>query len=193
MKAFLRKVGVLIMYSALLGVVFGSDYIQLSWAAEWVPIFYSILLILGFFLIWNHQNTIDMAKASLHEYRIEARGFWFILKTQPLWFSALIVPYMFLWRIPVATVLGTIALIIAMLAISVRWLYGVIAPQIQSTWVPKQDDYTRAVRVYYAKRESEYEARKGRAERKAAKKARKTGGKKDNVTKIDKHMRKTNR
>ena len=192
MKILVIKMGVLIMYSTFLGAIFSSEFIGLSQSPT-AFLLYLTLLTLGFFLIWNHQNTIDMARATLHDYRIEARAFWFVLKTQPLWFSALIVPYIFLWRVPVASILGTIALLIAMLAISVHWCYELIAPQIQSAWVPNQDDYTRAVRVYYAKRETEYELRKGRAERKADKKARKTGGKKNDVTKIDKHMRKTDR
>lgn len=191
----LPRIGLVVIYAITFGMIFNLETVLISeptWVLTWGALINIGFFIVGLYLVWDCENTIEMIKATAHDFKVEARGFWFVLKTQPIWFSFIITPYIVLWRIPVGLVLGTIALIIALFAIAVRTFYELIAPQIQSTWVPDSESYTRAVRVYYAKCETEFELRKGRAERKAAKKARKTGEKgKSNVTKIDKHSKKT--
>lgn len=123
-------------------------------------------LIVSWFLVWDYKNTIQMIKATGHEFRIEARGFWFIIKTQPLWFSFIATIYMIGWRIPVSLVLGIIALNIALLAIAIRTFYEFIAPQIQAPWVPDSDAYVKSVTAYYKKCEAEYEISRAKAEKK---------------------------
>lgn len=151
MTVFIIKLYIFIVYAFVLGLFLNSEFLKSSWAAGWLGPFDLLMLIVGLFLIWDHKNSIEIVRATLHDFRIEARGFWFILKTQSVWFSFVAIAYMFLWRVPVAFVLGTIALIIALIAIAVRTFYECIAPQIQSTWVPDPESYIKAVEAYYVK------------------------------------------
>lgn len=106
-----------------------------------------------------------MIKYMLIEMKGEARQVYFMLLSQPGWFSVPVLLYALFWRTTVGLVLHSVGLAIALIAILAQGIAKKLAPKVPGYLMPEPEAFILEANAYTDKLQYEYDARQTKIEK----------------------------
>ena len=108
---------------------------------------------------------IDMLKYTFVELKGEVRQVYFILLTQPGWFSVLVLLYSVFWRPTVGFLVHSVSLAVAVMAIFINQIAEMVAPKIPGHWLPDPEAFIMEANAFIDKSQDKYNAIRDKAEK----------------------------